>query len=242
MGLLCSGEISDLALYGMMELPTVLNPGFREKFGIIGYMRFKDDLLMVVDSTKSQRREMVGEMRRHSRFFRLKVESIGQEETTFLDLRIYRGVRWQSTRKLDTSLYRKETSLWVPLSHASHHHPSVHKWWPLSEIRRIHSRCSSSFEANQLERCFRHDLKVRCGQHPALIHSPPRSNPSKQSTRTWIVLPYRVEWARAHIAHVFREIGKNLNPQVQRYIPGIAWRLSGKHLVHRVRGLSASER
>ncbi len=46
MGLICSGEVSDATLYFLCETWFVDSPEIRAEFGLVGYWRFKDDIML----------------------------------------------------------------------------------------------------------------------------------------------------------------------------------------------------
>ena len=69
-------------------------------------------------------------------------------EVDMLDLHIYKGRRISVCRKLDYRPHIKSTARHLPLSQFSAHAPSVHKFWPVSEISTMHrlSLHSDDFE------------------------------------------------------------------------------------------------
>ena len=53
------------------------------------------------------------------------------------------------------------------------------------------------------------------------------------SARSWIVLPFRYAWGDANIGKALHSIGTPPGFRLGR--PGVAWKLGGTHLVHRLR-------
>ena len=47
----------------LVELPTVFNADCRRRLGVVQYVRFKDDILLVQQGTAQQRAEIITEMR-----------------------------------------------------------------------------------------------------------------------------------------------------------------------------------
>ena len=105
MGLICSGEISDLSCYYLAELPFVLLPAVRRQYGISLYVRFKDDILIAMGGDVESRAEFLRAFRRHSRYFQLKVDSVSSHEAVMLDTKLFKGPRWNASGKLDWDLY-----------------------------------------------------------------------------------------------------------------------------------------
>ena len=87
MGLNFSGELSDSAFYIMAEKWTIGSHHTLESAGVLGYWRFKDDILAAVKSDKFEPfRAWLEHMEVRAGSFRLEVETVSQNEVTFLDL------------------------------------------------------------------------------------------------------------------------------------------------------------
>ena len=87
MGLNFSGELSDAAFYAMAERWMMDNPGTFDSAGILGYWRFKDDILVVVKQDHlSPFKAWYEHMKEKSGSFKLEVETVNQDQATFLDL------------------------------------------------------------------------------------------------------------------------------------------------------------
>lgn len=88
---------------------------------------------------------------------------------SMLDVRFYKGPRFQTTGCLDYSPYIKESARHVPLSGLSCHPPSVHDSWPRAEIARMHRLAyhKSSFEffiawkIKRFRSFFMHERRIR---------------------------------------------------------------------------------
>ena len=71
------------------------------------------------------------------------------------------------------------------------------------------------------------------------------SKPDRKNLKYFrLVLPFRREWSLARIHSVLREADKKyaLRPMFSDDFPAasrVVWKLGGKHLVHRIRGLNA---
>ena len=151
MGLNFSGELSDAAFYAMAERWMMDNPGTFDSAGILGYWRFKDDILVVVKQDHlSPFKAWYEHMKEKSGSFKLEVETVNQDQATFLDLDLHvqtrKGVNGEPTFCIAFEPHFKKTSLGVPLSHTSSHPWHVHASWPFAELRRLR-RLSSNFSA-----------------------------------------------------------------------------------------------
>ena len=71
MGLLSSDDISSYLFYCMVE-KWLLTEQVRAKYGLMCYMRFKDDLFYCLDSSYEVRMVFWHELRTHARFFKIK--------------------------------------------------------------------------------------------------------------------------------------------------------------------------
>ena len=56
MGIGCSGDVSDLALAIMAEISYALDPRVQAKYEIDLYVRFRDDIFIIIGGTPSLRR------------------------------------------------------------------------------------------------------------------------------------------------------------------------------------------
>ena len=106
----------------------------------------------------------------------------------------------------------------------------MHTAWPLSQCARIKKRYSSAARGEDAVAKFRKryflSFGVSCGQHS-------NSTPPKSNCKTnWLVLPYKVCWARAKIGKSLAKVP--LPYALERMIgaPRLAWKLGGSRLVH----------
>lgn len=198
MGLLCSGELVDSTFYKTVEesiLPDL------NKWGVIGYFRFRDDILVIAECSRETLIDFVMLLKTSSVVWKLKVESVSQFEVCFLDLRLFKGDRWHATRCLDIALFHKETAQKQVLATHSLHAPHTHLSWPRSLVHRIFTLCNSrKYQKEELDRLKRM-LADRCGvDHVALVFDPPsRSAPSRsdrgsRNIASRLVIPYHREW------------------------------------------------
>ena len=141
MGLQCSGELVDSTFFKTVEegiLPQL------DRWRIVGYFRFKDDILVICDSPREVLLDFVSTLKKASSVWKLKVESVTQTEARFLDLRLFKGARWLATGCLDSSINRKVTAQKHPVAIHSLHPPHTHLSWPRSlVVHRINTLCNS---------------------------------------------------------------------------------------------------
>ena len=95
MGIECSGDVSDVSFYELAEITFVLVPEVIQKYHLEFYARFRDDIIVILGGDGDSRREFVDVFKRHSRFFKLKVESISAVSAVMLDLFLSKGKRFQ---------------------------------------------------------------------------------------------------------------------------------------------------
>ena len=120
---------------------------------------------------------------------------MSHESCSFLDLTLYKGVRFRSSRRLDFSLYVKETALWRPLAPSSLHAPFVHVAWPLAQLHRIRKRFSDLRLAEREAEHFKLKLDV-AGCILPQGNSSLVKRPHRLKALSWLVLPYRPEFTR----------------------------------------------
>ena len=123
MGLLCSGELCDSTFYKTVEEQIL---GNLDRWGVIGYFRFRDDILVIIDSPYTTRLDFVYSLKAKSTVWQLKVETVSRSEVCFLDMRIFKGERWHATKCLDVTIYHKEAAQKQILATHSLHPPHTH--------------------------------------------------------------------------------------------------------------------
>jgi len=159
MGINASGEISDSAFLQYYELGFMLDPRIKEKFGILMYGRYRDDMFFIIERFGGNIVSCIEAWRQHARKSPYRVDS--------LDITVFKGKRWQTCGILDIRPFSKPTSRHVPLASWSAHSRAVHRGWPVARIHslRAHSSCSAYFE--HAKAAFIHKLAMH--QAPALM-------------------------------------------------------------------------
>ena len=243
MGLECSGDVSDASFHELAEGSFILRSDVVSKYGIEFYARFRDDILLILSCDFDLCRECIDEFRRHSRFFKLKVETVSKRSVTMLDLHLFKGAGYQKNGRLDVGIYQKPTVQGAALSSHSFHVPSIHESWPSSRVFHYKSVCSS--RALFIAACVALFRKIRTSDawHIALpsiahaiVHVRQLACRRKSMPRTpciRIVLPYHPRFSRLNakfslMREAFGDSG------LQEMVPQLAWSLAGPSILRRV--------
>ena len=123
MGMQHSSETADLALFNLMEKDILSNQERLQEYGIVGYYRFRDDIL-ILGSNRPDARTFVQYLKNHSGCYQLEVEQVSSSVVQMLDLKLF---NFRGT--IRTSVAIKPTAMGMPLSAESIHPMSVHKSW-----------------------------------------------------------------------------------------------------------------
>ena len=236
MGLICSGEVSDISFYELAEKRYAVAPAVQTRNHIHWYGRFKDDGLIIISGDFRSRKAFLNEFQRLAKPFEISIECMSRDSVDMLDVTLYKGARWRATGILDYKPYVKESSQWVPLSPESAHPPHVHTSWPVAQVRRLERRCSNRIQARESVSNFTCKLSACTGQ--GLFLNDPR--PPKQRTQCYrLVIPFAWEWHLARVPSLVRR----LYSQWRARLPAaretkVSWRLGGTHLVHVLRKLN----
>jgi hypothetical protein len=131
MGMQHSSETADLALYNLMERSVLRNQSLLQLNGIMGYFRFRDDIL-ILGSNRPGARAFVQYLKNYSGCYQLEVEQVSQKVVQMLDLRLT-----NNKGTISTSVAIKPTAMGMPLSSESIHPLSVHESWTRAYVHRI---------------------------------------------------------------------------------------------------------
>ena len=120
MGMLSSDELSTLDFYVKCEKDFACDSGVQKTHGVLGYYRFKDDILVVFDFSGEYERarelmmSFLRGMKSRSKVYNLKVDEISSSGVAMLDVNI-QVRRHNSCNMFDFSIFRKVTAQGVPL-------------------------------------------------------------------------------------------------------------------------------
>ena len=178
-------------------------------------------------------------MKRRSRFFRLKVESIHEKYAVMLDLVVSKSVHFEKTGFLDIGIHTKLTAQGAALSSSSRHHPSVHLSWPMSRLLHYHAVCThKTLFVEAALKLFQKVLASDSG-HPCLgqlVSSIVAARPilsqnfSRKSICSRLVLPYHpglsgINRRLKSLTNVFKAQG------LQDSVPQVAWSISDLNIL-----------
>ena len=96
----------------------------------------------------------IDEFRPRAHPFALKVESLHNDETVMLDVRLFKSRRVGPNVCFGLQLFQKPTSVWRPLNLSSYHFHDVHAAWPMAHAVRIKRRCSDRRVARKFKQDF----------------------------------------------------------------------------------------
>jgi hypothetical protein len=225
MGLRHSSEVANYSLYQLVELPFACNPAVQAEFGIRGYWRYFDDILVITDS--------IGDFKRwFMRFAELsdcfipEIEEISRHAVNMLNMRVY----VDGCGCLQTVAVFKPSSLAVPLDTISCHPPHVHSAWPRATLVSSLRLCSTFSDMQCVGKTFIARFRkftasvslIRClltTLHHELQRGPNRRTvlqinnegatvlPADRQV-VWVVLPYHPVWK---IGGVYHALSKFLN-------------------------------
>ena len=152
MGLKHAGALSDFLFAIADEKSEIV----RKAPGLFCYLRYRDDVLAIMERASFARPWVDKIVSEASKFFILELEEVSTVGVAFLDLFVYRKVTPEGTCRISFSPYIKDTANHVPLGPGSLHHRSVHEHWPVMEVARM---CRLS-RARSTEQHFR-ERKIR---------------------------------------------------------------------------------
>ena len=207
MGLVHSGETADAAVLTQAELPYGLNPRIVAHYKVKLYVRYKDDIFIVLGACPVDAYEYAINLSNSSRSYTVELEEMSMTPVRMLDMEFFKGPGWRASGVLDSRVVFKASSLGVPLATHSGHTVGCH-WWPVSECRRLGNLCSSLplFVGSRdlLERRlvqfnapkFLVDLVRRSFPGLRSLDSGGRTLEDRKAT-LWLCLPFHPVWQRA---------------------------------------------
>lgn len=205
MGLIPSGDISDLCFYHMVD-KFLLQPSSISEYNISLFARYKDDAILTLGGSSPSRLRLYSRMKSLARFFKIKIESIHHKEAQMLDLTVFKGMRWRKTGLLDYVCFVKPTSQQIPLSCRSGHAWNVHVSWPFSQLARFERNCSNKSDASNFKEAFRAALS-RSGFNLVPDNQATRSTSRLHSSSgPRLILPFRPDWGNASVCRILRNV------------------------------------
>lgn len=238
MGLRGSGEISDSCLYSLSERGFALDPDVMREHGVLYYARYKDDILVLHAGPNKSLGDWLAKFRQKCKFFKIKLESLSSHSATMMDLRLFKGPRFQRCGCLDTDLYTKPSNIRVVLAATSMHATAIHKTWPWGQVTRFHRLCNNTagfIEAkSQLVASLVHgggDIATAESISQCKVPRQPNARRRHDLMYSWLVLPFRFIWQRANFSQVLAKCN-TLFPS--SFLTRLSWRKGNKTLYQRL--------
>ena len=235
MGMLSSDELSNFLFYKMVE-EWCLDQNTRDEYGILLYLRFKDDIFIAFEGDEAK--PFLFEMKRRSSFFKLKVDSFSRAEVNMLDLCVKVDKQFESSGRLSTSVFQKPSHQGSVLSNRSSHPLGVHLSWPLGRSKHFDGLYTSRGDVHKARQMFYDKMHDDCPEHPALSVLSDTCNPSfstrarrSRCDNSWLVLPYHLLWHAARTPNLLESLRPIfLKVGLPHEFPFICWKLGGVHL------------
>ena len=217
MGLNFSAELCDVALYALAEKRWATVAGICSYHRLQAYYRFRDDVLAIFEHTPA--------MSKWYRVFRARaapyktiVETVSSETVPMLDVQVTL-VSANGGQRIKTGIHIKPTAHKIPLSAESCHPPSVHVYWPKSELERRYRLCRNDKpELKRVSEIFAHQFEVQ-NEHPLiarLLRKPLcakiRKPLSDLSAHIFLVLRFHPVWHQtARLGAVLKQLNEDPN-------------------------------
>ncbi len=144
MGLKCSSDVSDAAFLHAVELCglSLLSQASRQRFGIISYTCYRDNLLFVCKPDFERIRSLKFHIENHILLYKGQVEEASHIGVTFLDLNLAKDEPCRRTGTISYNPFLKSTSLLQVLSTRSTHLLTTHFAWMKAYICRLRRNSS----------------------------------------------------------------------------------------------------
>lgn len=235
MCLCCSGEVPDLVFYSTVEEPFVFLSDIRREYGIVFYVRLRDDILCI-SSKPDLLQVMLQRMQALSRCFDLTIDCIDPVRTIMLDLSPWFCDRGDNVA-VEHAVHEKPISVWVPLGDSSAHPPHAHASWPKGFESRLRRRRTYRRTADSHVAAFRDRLQKACPGHIHLQDYPKPSSMTLASPRSRVppsrlIVPYRFDWSFARITRAVKRAFVRWRPDDHLKLqftmcPEISWMFGG---------------
>ncbi len=232
MGLVCSGEMSDLCFYSLSEKHWSTDRKVMDDHEIYLYVRFKDDILMIVNGESRMWLKYFHEMKNRSKFFVVEMESSSDQSVVMMDVEIFKGPKFKKCNMLDHRVHVKDTSIWSPLSPTSSHPMNIHAAWPAGMVKRFKWLSSSNgdFELSKemlLKRIHRDRSCLDLMKNP------------KSQFFSRMIMKFHPAWQSTPISGAIKEATREFSGEWNTI--SVGWKLSDTRLVHRLLRLNWEE-
>lgn len=166
-GAIPSPQVCNILMYQILN--DILSKfKFRKQIFYIG--RYMDDGIIIFDGTNSQLTELFEVANSHHKYFKFTHE-ISEKEIIFLDLKIYKGSRFQCNKILDTKIYFKPTNTFLYLHRGSCHNPHVFSGFIKGEVIRYIRNTNNDNDLQHALSQFKLNLMARGYQEAEIRQS-----------------------------------------------------------------------
>ena len=246
MGLGCSGEVSDNDVLQRVEIPFLLLPAVRQRYGILFYGRFKDDALLIATCSLHDLNELLAEIDTRADHFKVTIDEQSSLGVTMLDVKIGR-----QGQRLSFSPHRKDTAHGRYISSLSYHPSSVHRTWPIQMLNHYQSIASTDGKFRKAAQEFITKLAKDDCEHIALssliseLHGIslvlPRAE--AQGQKTFIVTPFHKVWEGAGFNKILADLYRTWQRSLAlvsegNFLGTFSWRLAKANLASEVAALN----
>ena len=178
-------------------------------------------------------------MRSRGKYFIIQVESRCTDGVVMLDVEFKKDAEWERTGRLSFYSYAKPSSIYAPLLPSSAHPWHCHLAWPQALCWRFRALSCTRRAARSRVELFANEYTCAFGVPLTLDVGPKARRPNQCSSAavSYLVLPYYKEWERARFQKVLDK-ARELHPAPGLDATRIAFKLSGKHMVHVLTGFN----
>lgn len=138
MGMPHSPNVCNLTFWAAVEAPVL--DGNWDELGLLLYVRYHDDILAIFKSPWVARAFIEKLRRKASPAYVIEVDCASLTRVEMLDIEVYKTCDKSGIWRLEYRPYVKPTACHIPLHASSVHACSIHRAWPLAEIKRMSSR------------------------------------------------------------------------------------------------------
>jgi hypothetical protein len=238
-GMKHAGAVADACFARLVELP--LRAEF-SNLGVRKYVRFRDDVLVILDDityTPAFKKAFIG---RASKFCEVTVDSFSLIAANFLDFSVRKPKAGSGVVSFQP--YVKSTARHIPLGSDSYHSWSTHRSWPLAECQRMFRRSSSqaigrAWQESKVNHFRRFMLDPEVVLKCSRWRPTPKSeigqkfllDRARECAKTiWLILPFRKELRKlqSSLSRLTLEWADHLKGESKVHlIPRVCWSSGG---------------
>ena len=244
-----SGEVSDVAYLDGVEKHTALREESRERFGILLYGRFRDDVICIQNADCAHAFPFFAWHATQSGYeLEMEQDLEGEGEITTLDLTLMIEKDFIATRSIEWKPQTKSTSQKLPLSYQSAHTSRVHQSWPIGETIRLFNRCSQQKYFDEARRNFVQRLQENDFPSPLIkeilglvpgMRKHQREKSDDADNRLFWVIPHHPDMEKNRMAKIANDLLDAWYPSEPHPRVIISWKSQYINLSETIRKLSS---